>query len=375
MTDSTERNILKKILVDEETAKRLEQLEEKGKELIEITFRTKEGYIESMPKALLEKGIDDNSSNDILETLAKKVDGLASKEQVGNAVKAIKDAEGKIDGLSSNIKNLSTQFGRVFQDAKVLKTISFVNTGLNVANLVVNVAGFIIIAKKLNDLDAKITKDLESLSAKVDKLIANTTNEHYSKWHKLILDYNNVADYIDETSLKEIGELLSETRSFFTLLLADYHQNIVDGDICLEMLTGLLPVYTSLLDLYIVKHYTAKQSLPNNYEQFMSVYEDVLASSVLAKMTDLLFIDKQLNWNVTQHAVDSYVCSVINYATRIQDRTKLIQFFETEAKLKAYDERVKQHVGEEAMSYADEIAEDLGISSSECKRVMQLAIN
>ena len=375
MTDSTERNILKKILVDEETAKRLEQLEEKGKELIEITFRTKEGYIESMPKALLEKGIDDNSSNDILETLAKKVDGLASKEQVGNAVKAIKDAEGKIDGLSSNIKNLSTQFGRVFQDAKVLKTISFVNTGLNVANLVVNVAGFIIIAKKLNDLDAKITKDLESLSAKVDKLIANTTNEHYSKWHKLILDYNNVADYIDETSLKEIGELLSETRSFFTLLLADYHQNIVDGDICLEMLTGLLPVYTSLLDLYIVKHYTAKQSLPNNYEQFMSVYEDVLASSVLAKMTDLLFIDKQLNWNVTQHAVDSYVCSVINYATRIQDRTKLIQFFETEAKLKAYDERVKQHVEEEAMSYADEIAEDLGISSSECKRVMQLAIN
>ena len=375
MTDSTERNILKKILVDEETAKRLEQLEEKGKELIEITFRTKEGYIESIPKALLEKGIDDNSSNDILETLAKKVDGLASKEQVGNAVKAIKDAEGKIDGLSSNIKNLSTQFGRVFQDAKVLKTISFVNTGLNVANLVVNVAGFIIIAKKLNDLDAKITKDLESLSAKVDKLIANTTNEHYSKWHKLILDYNNVADYIDETSLKEIGELLSETRSFFTLLLADYHQNIVDGDICLEMLTGLLPVYTSLLDLYIVKHYTAKQSLPNNYEQFMSVYEDVLASSVLAKMTDLLFIDKQLNWNVTQHAVDSYVCSVINYATRIQDRTKLIQFFETEAKLKAYDERVKQHVEEEAMSYADEIAEDLGISSSECKRVMQLAIN
>ena len=75
------------------------------------------------------------------------------------------------------------------------------------------------------------------------------------------------------------------------------------------------------------------------------------------------------------HAVDSYVCSVINYATRIQDRTKLIQFFETEAKLKAYDERVKQHVEEEAMSYADEIAEDLGISSSECRRVMQLAIN
>lgn len=374
MSDNLVRDVPFTFYFDKETAKKLEALGEKGKDLIEVAFRQKNGHIEKMPKALIGKDVQENAANDILESLAKKVNGLATKEDVGRAVKAVKDAQGKIDGIASGIKNVSMQFDKVFKDAKLLKTISFVNTGLNVANLAVNIAGFVIIAKKLNKLDAKITKELEALSAKVDKVIANTTNEHYSKWHKLIMEYNSIADYIDETSLKEIDELLLETRSFYTLLLADYHQKIVDSDICLEMITGLLPVYTSLLDVFIVKHYTAKQKMPNNYEQYMSIYEELLSPSFLDEMTDLLFLDKRLDWETSTQAVNSYVCSVVNYATHIQDRTKLIELLETEEKLNEFDNRVSQNAKEEALSYADEIAEELGISSAECKRVMELAL-
>ncbi len=47
--------------------------------------------------------------------------------------------------------------------------------------------------------------------------------------------------------------------------------------------------------------------MPNNYEQYTSVYEEVLSPSFLNQMTDLLFVDKKLNWNISQQAVDSYV--------------------------------------------------------------------
>jgi len=265
-----------RIVVPPELAEEL-----KGKDVTELMLRGMKARFKALKKVKILG--EDNTAQQAAESLKDMArDQREMRRELHQFQAQMKDGFSRI---TPSLKNLSVRADDLFRMTKSIQSISYLNVGLGLLNLGVNVAGFAIVCAKLNKLSAQM--------GEISKVAAGQKNEKKADCTNLIMRINLVKDEIVDAEksgtipdLKEMQKLLMDIRSFLSEMISNLYDEVFKVPDLLDMIFTLLAGYTAVLCEFLRDSYYTRHSLPANYEQFRSLYDELERPGFRRKVWD-----------------------------------------------------------------------------------------
>ncbi|GEM_PF-5892320 len=345
----------------------------KEKKYAELVFRDKDSKFQMFVKAMLGKNEGNKNADDFGNQLLQKV-----LKQNSNA-KKLNHAVHKLDNDLKNVKDdlakLINTAPALLKDAKVLKAVGFLNAGLAVANIAVDVAGFVIISKQLSELD----EHLSVIETKVDQLKDIEEEKLLEQCRALMNDTSDIAirfEDNDPVSKEELRELLNDMEPFLKRLISSMYKRDFEIEHLLQMLYGLLPGYFFLADKYMGKYYLEKGKMPSDFEKVLNLYEELLSDKFITFVNDYYFLDK--GFTSADSLVVSNSCKVLaaKHMIYFYDREELLKVLKTQENVEKYDAAINQYVQKTIKDELDMFAKEnklTGAEKTELKQMMLMA--
>ncbi len=225
-----------------------------------------------------------------VEKLAATIEKNAERNR--KAISGIADALAKnansLAALSDTQKKIVNNVDQMFKSAKALKGIAYLNTGLAVANLAVDIAGFVIISKKLNVLS-------KELNSKMDKVINKDKNDLIAEHKELFMRFGFTAGRInngEDVPFKEYEELVTDFSAYISKMESNVIDNVVDTGLGLEIIYTLLPAYSLIFNEYTKAYFLKNSQKPANYEYMYQLYDDLLSEEFKQSIEDYYFLKR-----------------------------------------------------------------------------------
>lgn len=346
-----------------------DELSQKG--LAEIALRRSDAKFRAIVKAIVP------GENTLSEELVQKIQPSALKmsisetasvSNVRNVMRTFsQNLETNMMNLSSVTRNMSVQVDHIFQLTNAIRTISFVNTGISLANLAVDVAGFVIINQKLNTVNYEIRHVL----SEVTKLSDLAKNEKISECQKLVMKYNSLSSKIlnsEPVNNDDIDNLLIDMKAFISEMIRNLLDNTLDKDLLLDMIYILMPAYTQLLNEYNKRIYYSKQCLPANYDTFMTLYTELENNDLRKNLQDHYFLKRKMHSQDVIDLLNAKTLVGLNQKVLIEDQVSMMNLLETQEKAEAFDLELDDIVKSFTREKIPAIARDCGISEVECSK-------
>ena len=346
-----------------------DEISQKG--LAEIALRRSDAKFRAIVKAIIP------GDNTLSEELVQKIQPSALKmsisdttsiSNVRNVMRSFnKNLESNILSLSSATKNMSVQVDSIFRLTNAIRTISFINTGISLANLAVDVAGFVIINQKLNTVNYEIRNVL----SEVKKLSDLAKNEKISECQKLIMKYNSLSSKILDSEpviIDDIDNLLIEMNTFISKMIRNLLDDTLDKDLLLDMIYILMPAYTQLLNEYNRRTYYSKQSLPANYDTFMTLYTELENNDLRKDLQDHYFLKRKMHSQDVIDLLNAKTLVGLNQKVLIEDQVSMMKMLGTQENIEAFDLELDNIVKSFTSEKIPVIAKDCGISEDECSK-------
>ena len=128
----------------------------------------------------------------------------SNMENVRGALRVFEKGIGnQVNALTTTTKNMALNVDRIYQLTSSVKSLSYLNTGISLANLAVNVAGFLVMNGKINALNSEVQLVANYLSktANVQK------NGKISTCQKLIMRFNSMSAKIQSGDVIDLDVL------------------------------------------------------------------------------------------------------------------------------------------------------------------------
>lgn len=225
-----------------------------------------------------------------VEKVAAAIERNAERNR--KAISGIADALMKnannIAALSDTQKRIVNNVDQIFKGTKALKGIAYLNTALSVANLAVDIAGFVIISKKLNALS-------KELNSKMDKVINKDKNDLIAEHKELFMRFGFTAGRIkngDDVPFKEYEDLVTDLSAYISKMEANVIDNVVDTGLGLEIIYTLLPAYSLVFNEYTKAYFLKNGQKPANYEYMYQLYDDLLSEEFKQCIEDYYFLER-----------------------------------------------------------------------------------
>lgn len=331
------------------------------KDFVEVVSRRKNGKISAITKCqLVSKNdeINNRIANSILKNSSYSMDNVRALMNNANSNTAL---------LNKQIQNLSINFDSAFQS---LKNISYINTGLSLVNTAVDIAGFIVLSKKLNI----IKENLISLDVKIDNLLNYNKNDLIEEYEKYIMESNSVHDKLinkKTLDLDAVNSLIIGLKAFISKLLNSLKEHLFDSDFLVEMIYTLVPAYTFLLNEYLKRYYYDNQSFPTNYDIFMSIFDELSSIDIKKKMMDHLVLKNRMHIIEAQDVINAHLLCALNNRVLIEDNVKVIKAFKTEEKMFAYENMINNIAKDAVLREVSTISQDSGIDKEEGRIIIE----
>lgn len=368
----SEEYVLSLVIKDKELYK---ELVKKG--CVELVQRRKDAHFKAMPKCDLVKNID-QSAKDVLNAALQKKMKLVSKSQMAKSLrdigKGLNYANGQLKDISSELRGITSAVDSLMSNTEVIKSLSFLNTGLSAVNLGVNIAGFIIISQKLDKMEASIKSDLSRIEAGIDDLKQEEVDKLCEAARELKLKFSYISGKLahnEDVKLDDLEGFLMQANKFCSERLLKHINGKEETGFFLDILFAILPAYSALLEHYEYAHFSEKGRLPDTYQNYLSLFNEILEPQVVKAISDHLFLNEKISSRATTEAVYALEGTVLNYATEVMDRGDLIRMINDKEKYDALEVAVEKEASNELISLADEIAKELGISSEYTHQVLE----
>ena len=225
-----------------------------------------------------------------VEKLAATLEKNAERNR--KALSGIADALTKnansLSALSDTQKKLVNNVDQIFKSNKAIKGITYLNTGLAVANLAVDIAGFVIISNKLNDLS-------KELNGKLDVLINKDINDLKAEHRELFMQFGFTAKRIsngEDVPFKEYEKMLTDLSSYISKMEDNVLKKVVDTGLGLEIIYTLLPAYSLLFNEYTKAYFLKNNQKPANYEFMYQLYDELLSNEFRQCIEDYYFLER-----------------------------------------------------------------------------------
>ena len=350
-----------------------DELSRKG--LAEIALRRSDAKFRAIVKAIIP------GENSLSEEMVQKIQSSALKmgisdstdlSNVRNTMRTFsQNLESNMLNLSSVTRNMSVQVDSIFQLTNVIKTVSFVNTGISLANLAVDVAGFVIINQKLNTVNYEIKNVLNE----VKKLSDLAKNEKISECQKLIMRYNTLAAKIlnnEPVNLDDIDNLLIDMKTFISEMIRNLLDNTLDKDLLLDMIYILIPAYTQLFAEYNKRVYYSKQTLPPNYNNFMTLYSELESAELRQDLQDYYFLQRKMHGQDVIDLLNARTLIGLNQKVLVEDQVSMMKMLGTGEQYDSFELELDKIVKSSLEEKIPVMAEETGISETRLKKVFSL---
>ena len=353
-----------------------DEVNQKG--LAEIALRRADAKFKAMVKCRILG--DAVSSDDISQRVASSamqlsIPGTNSMESIRGMIRAFEKGLGnQVTMLTATTKNMALQVDGIYSMTSSVRSLSYLNTGISMANLAVDVAGFIVVNAKLNTLNSEV----QLVADNINKLANVQKNEKISDCQKLIMRFNSMSAKIqsgDPVSLDDLENLIIDMRAYISEMILNLHDESLGIELVLKIIFSLLPAYTLLFGEFTKRYYYEKQSLPANYKMFLNLYDELESVNFRGKLHDYYFLEKKRHSQEVLDILNTQTLLGLNGRVQIEDITSMLQILETQEKVEAFDQGLDRLVCSWTKERVPLIAKNSGVSEEECLKLFETAFS
>lgn len=344
-----------------------DEVTQKG--LAEIALRRADAKFKAMVKCRI---LGDATSTELVpqrvasSAMRLSIPGQNNMESVRGAMRSLEKGLGKkITSLTTTTKNMAVQVDGIYQLTRTVQSLSYLNVGLSMANLAVDVAGFVVVNDKLNMLSSEV----QLAANKINKIANVQKNEKISDCQKLIMRFNALSSKIrrgDDINLDDLEHLIIDMRAYLSEMILNLHDDALGTDLVLKIINSLLPAYTLLFSEFTKRYYYQHQCLPGNYEVFLKLYDELEDVNFRAKLQDHYFLDERLHSQDVLDRLNAQMLLGLNGRVQIEDQTAILKMLGTKEKVEAFDKGLDRFVESWVRDKVPVIAADSGVSCEEC---------
>ena len=239
--------------------------------------------------------------------------------------------------FTSTTKNMAMQVDEIYRLTDSVRNISYLNTGLSLANTAVDVAGFIIVTEKLNVLNTEV----QVVANKISKIVNVQKNEKIATCQKLIMQCNAMVTKIKDNEmidLDKLQELLIDMRAFISEMIMNLHDEALGESLVLRMVYTLTPAYTTLFNEFLCRYYFQKNSVPMNYEMFLSLYKELESENFVRRLQDYYFLKKKLHGAEVVDVINAQILLGLNGMVQIEEQLSVLKALGTREKVLLFEE-------------------------------------
>ncbi len=357
------------LLVEQSTA---EEIMQKG--LAEIALRRVDQKFKSMIKCR----VASNANNEIGEKILESALNLGSESRshgissFQNLLSKVDLASQRLPELDMGIKDLTTKADSILRSTSKLRSCSYINAGLALTNLAVDVSGFYIINERLKDL----TTELSSIESGVKELKDISYDSDISRPAKeLKVRYGYICDKLKNgknVSLTELENYLEKLNPFITSMINMLGKETINKDALLSIVFLLLPAYSTVLSLYIKAFYFENHQEPSNYTDFLDVFKMLNSDSFRNVVMDQYFLKGDYSYRETLELLGSQALLLFSERLQIDDLVRLLDIFNSEETYNSFEEKTDELARQQVESSIKEISEKSGVDIDECRRVLEV---
>lgn len=347
-----------------------DEVAQKG--LAEIALRRADAKFKAMVKcqilgkAVASEGVPQKVASSAMQL---SIPGTNSMESIRGTLRAFEKGIGsRVTALTATTKNMALQVDSIYSLTSSVRSLSYLNTGISMANLAVDVAGFIVVNDKLNVLNSEV----QLVANNINKIANVQKNEKISDCQKLIMRFNSMSSKIqsgDEVNLDDLENLIIDMRAYISEMILNLHDESLGSELVLKIIFSLLPAYTLLFGEFTKRHYYEKLCLPANYDMFLKLYDELEEENFKEKLHDYYFLDQKMHSQEVLDALNAQTLIGLNGKVQIEDQSSMLQMLETKEKVEAFDRGLDSFVHSWAKEKIPVIAKDSGVSKKECLKV------
>ena len=323
-----------------------DEIEKKG--IAEIVIRQAEAKFKalvkcnvvngtSVQKKAAEKLLSSDGSN--AERNRKAVDGILA---------ALKKGANNLQVLSPTQKNIVGDMDKMYGSMKKIEVLTYINTGLLLADLAVDIAGFVVVVKKLNEIS-------KELNEKLDKVANKGKNDLVGEYQQYLMHFGNTAQKIsngEDVSFEEYQNLLGEMRPYISKMKTNIVEGVFNIELALEILYTLLPAYALIFNEYTKAYYMEKGQKPANYDFMFSLYDEIGSPELIQTISDYYFLEKGLTSIEALDLSNMHALMVINDKIIANDIMQLLMALESKDKIIEVNNEIDKIVKERVREYA-----------------------
>lgn len=273
------------------------------------------------------------------------------------ATKAMSTTTRQLSTLSADMKSTLAKVGSIGSTLSSVKSLSYLNAGIGLVNLGVEVAGIVYIGSRLNS----VQKSVEKLSAQIGQIKSILTNEKLSEFQKLCLRFGSVSVRLkdrDQIERKEIEDLLIEMRAFISEMVRNMYYDAIDTEILLVIIFNLLSAYTALLNIYVRDYFFEKGRLPENVDAYSSLFKELLDDSFTKMVSDFLVLKKGMGIEGMIDAIHTQKMLIMNCMLQFEDQVDIVELTETKDKYLSLIREANNYVKEEIETIIPEVQDE-----------------
>ncbi len=341
----------------------------KNRDVIELVVRRKDGKIGKILKVaakdLSNSGNGDQLASVAMSAIKKTNKGLADVRKEMNAL------NNGMSALTSITKDMASEVSGIFSMTQSVQMLSYLNVGLSMANIAVDIAGFAIIAAKLNDL----SKEVQAIDAKLDKVVDANKHEKIAEFQKLIMSFNSMSDSIRDNSnvnMSKLEDLISEMRAFISEMLRDLQDGVFEEEVLLNIINTLMPAYTILFCEHLDRYYFEKQAVPSNYPIWICLYEELASSNFKQRLEDYYFFEEGMHHIDAVDAVNAQILLGLNGRVQVEDQLEILKTFKTREAVEEFDKQLDEVVQQEVQEAVPEMAKIFNVGEDKCREALRL---
>lgn len=238
---------------------------------------------------------------------------------------------------------MSVQVDQIFNTVNCVQTLSYLNTGLALANLAATVAGFAIVSDKLN----KLSLEVQRLSSRINQITSILKQDIIGKYQELTMLYNQMTAKLaanEHINLDELERLLINMKAFLSTMVMNLNEKALQEDILLEIIYTMVPAYTSLLSEFVKTYYFAKQTNSPNYTIFLGLYDELENAWFKQQIFDYYLLDKRLPSLDVVDIINAQSLLGINGRVQVEDELDLVRMLGTKENYCNFENRIDEYV-------------------------------
>ena len=365
--------VVLELLVEKSVADEVTQ-----KKVAEIAMRRADAKFKSIIKCRVLG--DSVSNNDVPHRVASSALQLGfsrtnSVESIRGTIRAFEKRLGtQVTALTETTKNMAVQVDNIYSLTSSVRAISYLNTGISMANLVVDVVGFIVVNNKLNALNTEVLL----VANNVNKIANAQKNEKIAECQKLIMRFNSISSKLqngDVVNLDDLENLIIDMRAYISEMILNLHDEALGTELILKIIFSLLPAYTLLFGDFTKHYYYEAHNLPANYEMFLKLYDELESVNFRGKLHDYYFLDQKMHSQEVLDVLNAQTLLGLNGRVQIEDQTSILQILETQEKVEAFDKGLDRVICSWAKEKVPVIANNSGVSEEECLKLFDTAFS